>query len=207
MATIIRHSNALGMVKPIQVEDRVTQWRSEYESDIMVSLASLAGERMFFEGDNSSGVSADLRNATTLAAYMQGLFGMGQGLSSLAALSQGRFGTDDPSPDIIKEMSHEVEGLLKKLYDETWQLLDRYRDKVLAVAVALEDRKTLTGEDIAAIVGVDSGSEAFDRSAAWHSIDPKRARVAVVEAEVLQAPHEADGDGAQPSDGPYQAED
>ena len=32
-----------------------TQWRSEYESDILVSLASLAGERMFFEEDSSSG--------------------------------------------------------------------------------------------------------------------------------------------------------
>ena len=186
MATIIRHSNALGMVKPIQVEDRVTQWRSEYESDIMVSLASLAGERMFFEGDNSSGVSADLRNATTLASYMQGLFGMGDGISSLAALSMGRFGTSDPSPDIIKKMSHEVEGLLKKLYDEVWQLLDRYRDQVLEVAAALEERKTLTGEEIAEIVGVDSGSIALDRAAAWHSIDPKRGRVATIEAERLQ---------------------
>jgi ATP-dependent Zn protease len=197
MATIIRHSNALGMVKPIQVEDRVTQWRSEYEGDIMVSLASLAGERMFFEGDNSSGVSADLRNATTLAAYMQGLFGMGQGLSSLAALSLGRFGTDDPSPDIIKEMSHEVEGLLKKLYDETWQLLDRHREQVLAVAAALEERKTLSGDDIAEIMGVDAGSEALDRTAAWHSVDPKRGRMTTVEAEPLQAPPDPNPNGEQ----------
>jgi ATP-dependent Zn protease len=205
MATIIRHSNALGMVKPIQVEDRVTQWRSEYEGDIMVSLASLAGERMFFEGDNSSGVSGDLRTATTLAAYMQGLFGMGQGLSSLAALSQGRFGTDDPSPDIIQQMSHEVESLLKKLYDETWQLLDRYRDKVLAVATALEERKTLSGDDIAEIIGVESGTEAIDRSAAWHSVDPKRGRIAVVEAEPLEAP--ADGPAGPIPQSPVDSDD
>ena len=37
-------SNYLGMVASIPPEDQFTRWRSEYEADIMVSLASLAGE-------------------------------------------------------------------------------------------------------------------------------------------------------------------
>ena len=60
IATIEKGGNYLGMVASIPPEDQFTQWRSEYEADVMVSLASLAGERMFFEGDNSSGVSGDL---------------------------------------------------------------------------------------------------------------------------------------------------
>ena len=38
MATIQRHSSALGMVKPIQMEDRVTRWRTEFEGEIMTSI-------------------------------------------------------------------------------------------------------------------------------------------------------------------------
>src|SRR4030088_1897467 len=43
----------------------------------MVSLASLAGERLFFSGDSSSGVSGDLESATAIATMMEGYWGMG----------------------------------------------------------------------------------------------------------------------------------
>src|SRR5258708_24431416 len=43
----------------------------------MVSLASLVGERMLFDGDSSSGVSGDLQNATRILLAMEGLWGMG----------------------------------------------------------------------------------------------------------------------------------
>src|SRR5499427_1697304 len=57
IATIEKGSDYLGMVASIPPEDQFTRWRSEYETDILVSLASLAGERMFFDNDSSSGVS------------------------------------------------------------------------------------------------------------------------------------------------------
>ena len=49
----ITGSDYLGMVASIPPEDQFTRWRSEYEADILVSLASLAGERMFFDGEAS----------------------------------------------------------------------------------------------------------------------------------------------------------
>ena len=55
-ATIQKGADYLGFVKPIPIEEQFTSWRNEYEADIMVSLASLVGERMFFDGDSSSGV-------------------------------------------------------------------------------------------------------------------------------------------------------
>ena len=54
-ATIQKGADYLGFVKPIPIEEQFTSWRNEYEADIMVSLASLVGERMFFDGDSSSG--------------------------------------------------------------------------------------------------------------------------------------------------------
>ena len=61
----------------IPPEDQFTRWRTEYETDIMVCLASLAGERMFFGGDNSSGVSGDLDSATMLTGSDGGALGHG----------------------------------------------------------------------------------------------------------------------------------
>ena len=82
IATIEKGSDYLGMVASIPPEDQFTRWRSEYETDILVSLASLAGERMFFDGDSSSGVSGDLESATPVASFMEGFWGMGSTVSS-----------------------------------------------------------------------------------------------------------------------------
>src|SRR5215475_3873237 len=82
IATIEKGSNYLGMVASIPPEDQFNNWRTEFEADILVSLASLAGERIFFDGDNSSGVSGDLESATTVASFMEGFWGMGSTVSS-----------------------------------------------------------------------------------------------------------------------------
>ena len=82
IATIEKGGNYLGMVASIPPEDQFTRWRTEYEADVMVSLASLAGERLFFEGDNSSGVSGDLESATQIATLMEGYWGMGSTVTS-----------------------------------------------------------------------------------------------------------------------------
>jgi len=198
LATIERRSTTLGMVRSLQMEDRYTQWRSEYEADIMTSIASLAGERLFFSGDNSSGVSADLRNATTLASYMVGVFGMNDTISSLAAMGQARFGTPDPSPDILKKMPAEVEEVLKRLYDETWELLEAHQDAVLAVAAALEDHKTISGEEIAAAIGLPAGHLARGHET-WTTADPKRAQIAAATARG-EAESGGNGEVAPPGD-------
>jgi cell division protease FtsH len=76
IATIEKGGTYLGMVSAIPPEDQFTTWRSDYEADVMTGLASLVGERMFFEGDRSSGVASDLVNATTFATHMEGYWGM-----------------------------------------------------------------------------------------------------------------------------------
>jgi cell division protease FtsH len=91
-ATIEKSGHTLGLVASIPLEERFTRWRSDYEGDILSALASLAGERMFFESDSSSGVSADLEMATTVASLMEGYWGMGSTVSSYAASRQFHVG-------------------------------------------------------------------------------------------------------------------
>jgi cell division protease FtsH len=173
IATIEKGSDYLGMVASIPPEEQFTRWRSEYESDILVSLASLAGERMFYGGDNSSGVSGDLASATTLTALMESHWGMGGGISSLPALQQlgingGQPSTrhgeaaavaveprkDDPSSG---QLGQRIEQNLTEMLAKAESHLIENRSRVLALAHALEQHKTLTGEDVIAVLEGRSG--------------------------------------------------
>jgi ATP-dependent Zn protease len=163
LATIEKGGGYLGMVASIPPEDQFTRWRTEYEADIMVSLASLAGERMFFEGDNSSGVSGDLNAATYLATYMEGYWGMGSTVASHGVTHSvgvgggGKPGAPEPGKDGEKNwlegsLGTRIEAKLEELLVRTEQMLLENRMEVLAVAHALETNKTLTGEDVEAVI-------------------------------------------------------
>jgi hypothetical protein len=55
MVSIEKRASTLGMVKSMGEEERFTQWRSEFESDIMVSLASLQRPPVRFDGGRPDG--------------------------------------------------------------------------------------------------------------------------------------------------------
>jgi len=160
IATIEKGAEYLGMVASIPVEDQFTQWRSEYQADILVSLASLAGERMFFGGDSSSGVSGDLESATRVASLMEGYWGMGSTISSHAVSNQlgvgtpggGGKGAKEAEKEMRKQLADRIEDQLGALLRRVEQMLEEDRASVLAVAHALETHKTLQGEDVLAVI-------------------------------------------------------
>lgn len=170
LATIEMGSNYLGMVASIKPEDQFTNWRTEFEADIIVSLASLAGERLFFDDDNSSGVTGDLMQATFLAARMEALYGMGATVTShLGAVALhsnlgpghqiGLGAGRGPRPEEGKDepagpgpMGERVEQNLQRLLASARQLLLDNWFEVLSVAHALETYKTLAGEDVMAVI-------------------------------------------------------
>jgi cell division protease FtsH len=160
IATIEKGGTYLGMVSSIKPDDLFTQWRSEYEADVMVSLASLAGEKMFFAGDSSSGVSADLESATQIATFMEGFWGMGSTVTShgvthrVGIAGGGRPGVGgEKEKDLLKsDLGQRIEESLESLLQRTEALLAENRLEVLAVTHALETNKTLTGDDIKAVV-------------------------------------------------------
>ena len=165
LATIEKGSDYLGMVASIPPDDQFTRWKSEYQSDILVSLASLAGERMFFNDDNSSGVSGDLESATTIASLMEGHWGMGSTISSHASNRRfemgspgGGKGKDDPDKQMRMALSDRIEENLGKLLVQAEEILRENRNQVLALAHALETHKTLSGEDVAAVIDGQQGS-------------------------------------------------
>src|SRR5579875_1988714 len=155
-ATIEKGSDYLGFVKPIPIEEQFTSWRGEYEADIMVSLASLVGERMFFDGDSSSGVSGDLQNATTIALAMEGLWGMGGqfGSHAVTRAPAGAHPVADGNDRNVLEtgLGRRAEARLAELAERTSAMLAKHRAAVLSVAHALESHKTISGEDVVAVI-------------------------------------------------------
>jgi cell division protease FtsH len=152
------------MVASIPPEDQFTRWRSEYETDILVSLASLAGERMFFDHDSSSGVSGDLESATAVASFMEGFWGMGTTVSSYSMARRlevgspggGRGGAlkkgENPEMQVRRALADRIEDNLNTLLSRVEEILKEDRNHVLALAHALETHKTLSGEDVVAVM-------------------------------------------------------
>ncbi len=164
IATIEKGSDYLGMVASIPPEDQFTRWRSEYETDILVSLASLAGERMFFNNDSSSGVSGDLESATTVASFMEGFWGMGSTVSSYSTAKRLEVGSpgggqggrnkkgQDPEAEMRRALADRIEDNLNGLLARVEEIITEDRDRVLSLAHALETHKTLTGDDVVAVI-------------------------------------------------------
>jgi ATP-dependent Zn protease len=161
LATIEKGSDYLGMVASIPPDDQFTRWKSEYEADILVSLASLAGERIFFNGDNSSGVASDLETATTIASLMEGHWGMGSTISSHASNRRFEMGAPgggkprdakEESNALRRALADRIEDNLSTLLIKAEEILIENRSKVLALAHALEQFKTLSGEDVDAVM-------------------------------------------------------
>jgi hypothetical protein len=157
------------MVSSIKPEDQFTRWRSEYESDILVALASLAGERMFFDSDSSSGVSGDLDSATTVASFMEGYWGMGKTVSSAASARRleagtpggaraatpgagGSTGAEGHGSPAFARLADRIEDNLGVLLVRAEGILRDNERHVLALAHALESHKTLSGEDVTAVL-------------------------------------------------------
>jgi cell division protease FtsH len=160
-ATIQKGMDHLGFVQEIPIEEQFTRWRSEFEADIMVSLASLVGEKMFFGDDSSSGVSGDLHTATAISLNMEGRWGMGNQYGSFSATLAGQNahpildGTDRNVLDTA--LGKRAEARLAMLAERTGAMLTEHRVSVLAIGHALETHRTLSGQDITAIMNREQG--------------------------------------------------
>ncbi|HET6713209.1 MAG TPA: AAA family ATPase [Actinomycetota bacterium] len=156
MATIERRGDVGGFVSSIPPEDQFVQWRSEREIDVMTALASLAGERMFFDGDHSMGVGGDMRAATGMTSQALAYYAMGDRFASrsvtLAPLGSMSMETGGDRAMFDSAFGQSVEDKLAELYERTSSLLEQNRAEVLALAHALETVKTITGDDVEAII-------------------------------------------------------
>ena len=166
VATIERRGDVGGFVSRVPVVERMFEWKTELENDIQISIASLVGERMFFDGDSTNGVGGDLDNATRLALVMESRWGMGENIASHSVLVAGSAGGagnggngKQPEDDlkVSPVLGERVEKRLREIYERTRTMLDANRYEILCLAHALEWHRTLNGADVEAVINRTRG--------------------------------------------------
>ena len=74
--SIRKRGSSGGHHQAMEIEDRFGHWRSEEVGDLIWGLGAMAAEHVFY-GQNTTGVTGDMRSATTRAALMVGFRAMG----------------------------------------------------------------------------------------------------------------------------------
>jgi cell division protease FtsH len=161
--SIIPRGRSLGVTQLLPEEDRVNIREGELHVRLTFALGGRAAEKLVFS-EYSAGAEDDLKRATQLARRMVSHWGMSERLGPVA------FRAGDEHPFLGKEMSEprefsehtaqvideEIGRILRVASDLAERLLQEHRDKLDALAQALEREETLDQEQIEALIGPPS---------------------------------------------------
>ncbi len=156
--TILPTGMALGVTHQLPVRDRFLQQRPQLDDALAVRLGGRAAELLVF-GVTSSGAQDDLLSATALARTMVREWGMSDAIGHMAWGSRGAvfLGEDlvhtrDYSDETARLIDTETSRILEEQARRARTVLDQHRDAFAAVAAALIERETLSGDEIEVIV-------------------------------------------------------
>jgi cell division protease FtsH len=154
----------------IPTEEQYSKFRSQFAADIRHALGSIACERVFY-GENTAGVSEDLRMATAAASRMVGIIGMGaEDLDPKQSIQAANFGEQMISIAEISKGMHEqstwegavlsnprsrrvVAQILGSAYIDDWRLMYVNKDAIdLAAEALLNQGGELVGDEIAGVL-------------------------------------------------------
>ena len=157
--TIVPHGRALGLTMSLPEKDSYTLRRSYFEDRIKVCMGGYVAEELVY-GENTTGVSNDIKQATDMARRMVTEYGMSSlGFISLANDDEPLFlGREiaqhkDYSEQTAQRIDSEVNRILSECLDQTREILSEHRDQLDALAVALVERETLDDREIREMFG------------------------------------------------------
>jgi ClpP class serine protease len=82
----------------------------------------------------------------------------------------GMGGASNPVSVALQERREQIEANLEGLYQRVEELLQEHQDKVLELAAVLEEKKTISGEEVSEIMGSDPGSRAMREPKGWQVV-------------------------------------
>jgi len=164
-ATIIPRGQALGMVVRLPEGDRITVSREKLKSDIAVAMGGRIAEELIFGHDKvTSGASSDIKAATHIARSMVTQFGMSEKLGPLSYheneqeifLGHSVTQTKHISEETANKIDAEVRCFVDEGYNTAREILTTNLKQLHAIANALLEFETLTGDDIDALLRGES---------------------------------------------------
>jgi len=156
--TIIPRGLALGTTQQLPLDDRYTYSKDYLEAQLCVLMAGRVAEKLTL-GKTTTGAANDFEKATEIARKMVCQWGM----SDLGPLT---FGERDDLIFLGKELAmhknfsektaemidEEVKKIVNRNYSRAKELLEKNKDKLIAVAEALLEKEVLTSEEIKEVI-------------------------------------------------------
>ncbi len=166
-ATIIPRGRALGMVVRLPERDTYSYHRDAMYANLSIAMGGRVAEEMIFGHDKvSSGASGDIQQATKLARSMVTQWGMSDKMGPIQYEEQQEsylgYGMPQRSPisaETAKMIDAEVRTLVDGGYDKAKSLLKKFKKQLHALANALLEFETLSGDEIKQLI--ETGK--FDR--------------------------------------------
>jgi cell division protease FtsH len=152
--SIIPRGLSLGFTEQTPKEDKVNYGQHYLEDRISIMLGGRSAEKLVFD-EVSSGAANDLQQATTLARHMVTEWGMNEGLGPLSFQhpdqtfpGQELVLRKDYSEHTAELIDEEVSRLVRDNELRAFDTLQAHREELDAIAAALQEKETLTDEDV-----------------------------------------------------------
>ncbi|PHU09173.1 ATP-dependent zinc metalloprotease FTSH 4, mitochondrial [Capsicum chinense] len=150
-ATIVPRGMALGMVAHLPEKDETSVSRKQMLARLDVCMGGRVAEELIFgESEVTSGPSSDLKQATNLARAMVTKFGMSKEVGLVT------HNYDDNGKSMSTEtrllIEKEVRELLERAYNNAKMILTTHIKELHALANALLEQETMTGNQIKALL-------------------------------------------------------
>ena len=160
--SIIPRGRALGITMQLPEEDRHSYSKTYLKNNLMVLLAGRVAEELIFS-TITTGAGNDIERATNIARKMVCEWGMSDVIGPMAigeSNSEVFLGRDwgrsrDYSEETARIVDDEVKRFVEDARTECTRLLTENMDLLHAVAKALLERETISGEDIDKLIKGD----------------------------------------------------
>jgi cell division protease FtsH len=160
--TIIPRGQALGLTQRLPLDDKRIYSRGYCLDQLAIMLAGRAAELLVFS-DLSTGAHNDIDNASTLARKMVCEWGMSEKVGPLT------FGSPSEeiflgrelgvrrtfSEDTARTIDMEIRRIIDEQSNRARDIVTTQHDKLDALAKALLERESLTGEEVDRVMGIE----------------------------------------------------
>ena len=159
-ATIIPRGRALGMVQYMPERDQISQSRQEMIARMAMAMGGRAAEELHFGYEKvTSGASSDIEQVTRIATAMVTEWGLSDEIGPIAykdndqqSFVPGIGRGSAISPETAKKIEEEIKRFVTEAHEKAREILTTKKKDWVALAEALLEFETLSGDEIEALL-------------------------------------------------------
>ncbi len=159
--TIIPRGRALGVTMSLPERDRLTHTMEWCLAKIAMAFGGRVAEQLVYGKNHlNSGATGDIQMATGLARAMVTEWGMSDKLGAVrynenqqeVFLGHAIARSQNMSEETARLIDEEVRRIVQQGYDKAWEVLTAHRDALEAMAQALMEYETISGDECEALM-------------------------------------------------------